>query len=185
MTSRATDLEQVRRALRTLSRGSPLIIAERAAELVPPAELKVLLGNFINVEALTSSPAAARSLLDEVRDFYARSVAGQYYESFAVNWKNCTERSKGADAFMAEFDRLLTRCIRDAEAGPRLPTLQAFDLLFALLRHIDGRHGDVIFFADEGGSYEVGLTGAVRCRPTSGAWPRPLRPSSSRRPSTK
>jgi hypothetical protein len=157
MTSRTTDLEQVRRALRTLSRGSLLIIAERAAELTPPTQMKMLLGGFIDIEALASATATARPLLDEVRDFHARSLAGEYYESFPVNARNCTEQSKGTDAFMATFDRLLVACIRDTDIGPRLPALQAFDLLFDLLRHIDEGHDDVIFFADEGGSYEVGV----------------------------
>ena len=35
---------------------------------------------------------------------------------------------------------------------------EAFDLLFALLRHIDACEDDVIFFADEGGSWQVGVS---------------------------
>jgi hypothetical protein len=35
--------------------------------------------------------------------------------------------------------------------------LQAFELLFALLRHIDTGNDDVIFFADEGGSWQIGV----------------------------
>ncbi|MGH8655239.1 MAG: hypothetical protein ACREYE_25085 [Gammaproteobacteria bacterium] len=46
MTRRATDLEKVRLALRGLSRGDLQIIAERAAELVPRAKLKALLGDY-------------------------------------------------------------------------------------------------------------------------------------------
>ena len=34
---------------------------------------------------------------------------------------------------------------------------EAFDILFGLLRHIDEGHDDVIFFADEGGSWQVGV----------------------------
>lgn len=157
MTSRMTDMEQVRRELRTLSRGRLLIIAERAAELAPPTQLKALLGDFIDSEVLDATPPSGRSLLDEVREFHAGSLAGEYYESLPVNARNCTEQSKGTDAFMATFDRLMTACIRDTEMGPRLPVLEAFDLLFDLLRHIDEGHDDVILFADEGGSYEVGV----------------------------
>ena len=34
---------------------------------------------------------------------------------------------------------------------------EAFELLFKLLRHIDEGNDDIIFFADEGGSWEVGV----------------------------
>ena len=34
---------------------------------------------------------------------------------------------------------------------------EAFKLLFGLLRHIDEGHDDVIFFADEGSSWNVGV----------------------------
>lgn len=33
----------------------------------------------------------------------------------------------------------------------------AFDTLTALLRHIDEGHDDIVFFADEGGSWQVGV----------------------------
>ncbi|MGH9897092.1 MAG: hypothetical protein ACREA0_34870 [bacterium] len=96
-------------------------------------------------------------MLDEVGKFHAASMGGQYYESFAVTSKNFMEKSQGTEAFIAEFDRLLDRCVRAAEAGPRPPVRGAFDLLFGLLRHIDEGHDDVIFFADEAGSWQVGV----------------------------
>ncbi|MGH9897093.1 MAG: hypothetical protein ACREA0_34875 [bacterium] len=51
MIRRATDLEKVRLALRGLSRGDLLIIAERAAKLVPKGKLKTLLGDFVRLDA--------------------------------------------------------------------------------------------------------------------------------------
>jgi len=146
----------VRLTLQTLSRGNLLIIAERAAELVPPAELERLLGDFVDVDALATATAAP-SLLDEVVGFHARSLAGEHYEDFAVNVGAGAEQSKGTDAFMAEFDRLLAKCIRESETGSRPLVLQAFELPFALLRHIDACHDDAIFFADEGGSWQIGV----------------------------
>jgi hypothetical protein len=80
-----------------------------------------------------------------------------YYQSFDVNSKNCMEKSKGTEAFIAEFDRLLGICIRDGKRGPRAPVREAFDLLFTLLRKIDECNDDVVFFADEGGSWQVGV----------------------------
>jgi len=34
---------------------------------------------------------------------------------------------------------------------------EGFDLLLSLLRHIDQGNDDVVFFADEGGSWQVGV----------------------------
>lgn len=35
--------------------------------------------------------------------------------------------------------------------------LQAFEILFSLLRHIDEGNDDVLFFADEGGAWSLGV----------------------------
>ena len=67
------------------------------------------------------------------------------------------QRSEGTETFIAEFERQLRRCIRAAAKAPRAPARQAFELLLALLRRIDEGNDDVIFFADEGGSWAVGV----------------------------
>ncbi len=74
MTRRPTDLEGVRLALRGLTRGDLLIIAERAAELVPKVKLKALLGGFVQIEAVAKARLGPQSVLDEVRKFHAAEV---------------------------------------------------------------------------------------------------------------
>jgi hypothetical protein len=96
-------------------------------------------------------------LLDEVRKVHAASLAGEYYESFNVNSKNFMDKSQGTETFIAEFDRFLTRCIRAAAKRPQRPLREAFELLFALLRQIDEDPDSVVFFADEAGSWQVGV----------------------------
>ena len=157
MTRRPTDLEGLRRALRGLTRGNLLIIAERAAELVPKSKLKALLADFVQFEAVAMTTSGPASVLDEVRKFHAASMGGQYYEGFNVNSKNFMEKSNGTEAFIAEFQRLVGQCVRAAEAEPRSAVREAFELLFKLLRHIDEGNDDIIFFADEGGSWQVGV----------------------------
>ena len=157
MNRRVSDLEKLRGELRRLRRGDLLIIVERAIELVPSTKLKALVRGFVPIEPLAATKSGAVSLLDEVRKFHAESMNGQYYESFAVNSRNFMEKSEGTEAFIAELNRLLAKCIRAAADAPRSPVREAFELLFALLRHIDQGHDDVIFFADEGGSWQVGV----------------------------
>jgi len=44
-----------------------------------------------------------------------------------------------------------------ASKGAAAETREAFDTIFALLRHIDEGNDDVVFVADEGGSWQVGV----------------------------
>ena len=151
------DLERLRRALRALRRGDLLIIAERAAELVPRAKLGALLGDLVQIDALTQASGAQVPLLKQVQKFHTAALAGKYYQDFSVNSRNFMERSAGTDAFIAEFDRLLGTCVRAADTGPPGAVREPFELLFGLLRHIDEASDDVIFFADEAGSWQVGV----------------------------
>ncbi|MEW6751818.1 MAG: hypothetical protein AB1505_12700 [Candidatus Latescibacterota bacterium] len=74
-----------------------------------------------------------------------------------MNSKNFMNKSAGTEAFIAEFDRLAGKCVRAAAKGPRAPVRQALELLLALLRRIDEDPDRVVFFADEAGSWQVGV----------------------------
>lgn len=156
MSGAAVDVEKLRVALRRMSRGRLLIVAERALEIVPRAKLRQLVGDMVRLEELTEGKPGPASLLDEVRKFHDASLSHEYYESFHVNSKNYMEKSRGTEAFLAEFARLIGKCVRATAKGPRRPVREAFELLFALLRRIDEDPDSVVFFADEGGSWQVG-----------------------------
>jgi len=157
MSGAPPDLERLRRALRALRRGDLLIIAERAAELVPQAQLGALLGDLVQIDAQRQANEAQAPLWKEVQKFHTAALAGKYYQDFSVNSRNFMERSAGTDAFIAEFGRLLGKCVRAADTGPPGAVREPFELLFGLLRHIDEAPDDVIFFADEAGSWQVGV----------------------------
>ena len=138
-----------------LTRGNLLIIAERATELLPTRKLNALLADFMPLNEVTSSAPA--SLIDDVRLFHAASLGGEYYEECRGHSNNVDDQSKRTDAFIAEFDRLTRRCIRAAKTAPPLAVREAFEMLFELLRHIDKANDEIIFFADEGGSRDIGV----------------------------
>lgn len=121
------------------------------------------------LELITEGKRGATSLRDEVRTFHDACLRGDYYDSVEVNSKNHMDTSKGTDAFMAEFERLIEKCIRASAKGPLSPVREAFELLLALLRRLDRDPEGVVFFADEGGSWQVGvdwraaLTAYFRC----------------------
>jgi len=97
------------------------------------------------------------SLLDDVKTFDAASRAGEYYKSFTVNSRNCMAQSTGTTAWIAGYRRLLDRCAAAEKKDSPAEVREAFNILFGLLDCIDEGNDDVIFFADEGGSWQVGV----------------------------
>jgi len=145
----------LRVALRQLNRGRLLIIAERAVEMIPSASLGALVGDMMKVPRLTESECSSGSLLAETRKFHEASLRGEYYQSFHVNWRNCTDKSQGTDAFIAEFDRLTAKCLQAVVEESTETARQSFEILFSLLRQIDEEPDRIVFFADEAGSWQV------------------------------
>ena len=130
-----------------------------AIELLPPAKLHKIAKKYLDLKRLRpdAEQATRPSLLTDVKRFEKASLAGEYYESFDVNSKNYTQQSAGTSAWIAEYRRLLDRCVINAKKSNPAEVREAMDILFGLLNHIDKGNDDVIFFADEGGSWQVGV----------------------------
>lgn len=172
MTQHQIDSNILRAELRALPRGSLLVIAERVIALVSQEQLGALLGDIVQINAApgdatpdASATVVGPSLLDEVRAFHDAAINGEFYENVETNGGCRREQSRGTDAFVAEFDRLMRRCVCASETGIEHGVddgfghgvRDSFELLFALLRHIDEGHNDMLFFADEGSSLDVGV----------------------------
>ena len=153
------DREKLRTAIRRLGNDSIFQMLDDAIELLPPAKLHKLAKKHLDGERLRpdADGAVEASLLTDVRRFEKASLAGDYYEAFGVNSKNCMEKSAGTSAWIATFHRLLDRCVIEARKVNPVEVREAMDLLFGLLNHISECLDDVIFFADEGGSWQVGV----------------------------
>jgi hypothetical protein len=95
MSRGAVDLDKLRVALRRMSRGNLLMVAERAIEIVPRAKLGALVGDMVRLDQLAEGKRGAAPLLDEVRKFHEASLRGEYYDSFGVNSKNFMDKSEG------------------------------------------------------------------------------------------
>jgi hypothetical protein len=76
------DIEKLRVALRRMSRGSLLIVAERAIEIAPRAKLHQLVGDMVRLDEVAEGKRGAAPLLAEVRKFHEASLRGEYYDSF-------------------------------------------------------------------------------------------------------
>jgi hypothetical protein len=158
MTPPRVDLDKLRVRLHRMSRGDLLAVAERAIEIVPRQKLRALVGDLVVLDGVTQVQPGVAPLLADVKKFQEASLRGQYYESFNVNSRNFMDKSKGTEEFIAEFNRLIGKCIRAAPKpkSPR-PVREAFELLFELLRRIDEDRDSIVFFADEAGSWQVGV----------------------------
>ena len=67
------------------------------------------------------------------------------------------DTSRGTRAWFADCRRLFRRCVEDTNACEPRVVLESFDTLFRLLDYIDGGYHEMIFFADEGGSWQLGV----------------------------
>ena len=170
------DSDILRAELRALPRGTLLLIAERAIELVSLDQMGALLADIVQINVVPtdarsddSATIVGPSLLDEVRLFHDAAMNGEFYEHVEINNTGRQERSTGTDAFIAEFDRLIRGCVGASDMGiePGVrdnswPGLRnCFELLFALLRHIDEGNDDVLAFSDDGSSLDVGVNWRV------------------------
>ena len=125
--------------------------------MLPLAKAEKLIKGYIDTSQFRREGQQPNNFLEETKEFQQISLRGDYYESSDVNWNNCTEKSKGTYAWIFEFNHLLKRCIAAAKKESKNEIREAIEICFGLLRHIDECRDDVIFFADEGGSWQVGV----------------------------
>ena len=153
------DRDKLRAQIRKLGNEHVFYMLDDAIELLPRAKLHKIAKKYLDLKRLRpdGQQAARPSLLRDVKRFEKASLAGEYYESFGVNSKNYREQSAGTSAWIAEYLRLLDRCVTDAKKSNPAEVPEAMDILFGLLDRIDKCLDDVIFFADEGGSWQVGV----------------------------
>jgi hypothetical protein len=154
---RTVDAEKLRSALRRLTRRDLLVVLDRALVHVPKPRIHNVVEGFIVQGQLVVTTRERTRLLDKVKAFDDASRRGEYYESFGVNSKNFMEKSEGTEEWIAECDRLLADVLEFAANGKPNEVRRAFELIFALLRRIDEGDDDIVFFADEGGSWQVGV----------------------------
>jgi hypothetical protein len=151
------DRYKLREEIRKLSHANVYLMLDDAIEFLPPAKLGKLAKKYVDLKRLSPDTEQKQKSdsLGEVKRFEQASLAGEFYESFGVNSKSYMELSAGTTAWMAKYLRLQGRCAAGAKTKDPSEVREALDRLFGLLDHIDEGHDDVIFFADEGGSWQV------------------------------
>lgn len=152
------DIQTLRAQIRSqLKTEDLLLLLDQALDLIPQEHLPELFKNFLDIDSLTISESSEPLLLDDVIRFYDSSLAGIYYEDFRVNSRNYMDRSQGTINWISEFKRLMRRCINESNSGDLFVIRESFEFLINLLNEIDECRDDIIFFADEAGSWQVGV----------------------------
>ena len=153
------DRDKLRAEIRKLGNEYVFYMLDDAIDLLPQAKLHRVVKKYLDLQRLLpdAEQVKGQGLLADVKRFENGSLAGEYYESFFVDSKNYRQQSAGTTAWIAEFRRLLDRCVVGAKKGQQAEVLEAMHILFGLLRRIDECREDIVFFADQGGSWQVGV----------------------------
>ncbi|MFQ5471971.1 MAG: hypothetical protein ACE5FA_03660 [Dehalococcoidia bacterium] len=151
------DRERVRDAIQSVERASLLILTDRALDLLSDGQLRSMLDGHIEAEVLAPAIRGTESLLQLTKRFHEASLQGQYYEDHdPKNWDAC-DLSPGTERFIADCHRLLDRCVGAVDHGEHEVARAAFELIFNVIQAIDAANDDILFFADDGGSWRFGI----------------------------
>jgi hypothetical protein len=151
------DIKALRKQIRTgLDMNDLLCLLDRAIAIIPQDRLPEIIEGYLDLdELIVDDDAIKTSLIEEVRNFSQQSLAGVYYESFNVNSRNHMEQSPGTINWIDEFLTMMERCISESTATEPATVIESFDLLIHLLQEIDDDCDSIVFFADEGGAWQV------------------------------
>jgi hypothetical protein len=153
---RQIDRDKLRAAIRRLDEESAFRMLDAAIDLLPEAKLRQVVKPHLQLDKVLSDGQEKTSLLEDVKTFEKASLAGEYYDHFKVNSQNYMKKSTGTVAWITQCNRLLARCVAAAKTDDPGEVRQVFDVIFGLLDRIDDGD-DIIFFADEAGSWQVGV----------------------------
>lgn len=156
MAEQIIDRDKFRALLRQMKPEELFDMVVKCIDLLPQDGLRALAKGRITLARILDDGSPKAGLREVVQDFQKRSLKGEYYESFVVNWRNCSDVSQGTQAWEAEYRRLLDRCVAEEKAGDPVEVRQAFDALAGLVERIDAGE-EILFFADDGGSWEFGV----------------------------
>jgi len=151
--------EKVSRPLKRLNKDALIEMLGLAYDVLPRTKIIEVFGEYVDFDAVAEKSRksiSAKRLLETVQQFHADSLKERYRQDFNVNSKNYREMSEGTRGWIREVNRLFEQSVQVAGKGHHRQAREAMDLLFDLLRRIDDGQ-DFIFFADEAGSWQVGV----------------------------
>ncbi|MGM0577772.1 MAG: hypothetical protein ACQEXJ_18745 [Myxococcota bacterium] len=151
------DRDKVRAEARKLDGTGLRVWLDRAIDMLPDEAFPELIEDYVWLKDILADEGTQPDLLKTIRRFHQESLAGRYYQDFNVNSRNFMEKSRGTELFIAEHSRLLDACMKADRQDDVEVVREGLRLLIDLMRQIDECRDDIIFFADEAGSWQVGM----------------------------
>jgi len=156
MKKESLDRDKLRRDIRKLRRDDLLSLLDRAIDQIPKTRLPKVFQGIVDPKKKKNNENISKEFLSEIKLFYKASLNGKYYEDFNVNSKNYMNKSSGTKKWISECNRLFNLCVSNVSHSCK-DVRDAMLILFGLLRRIDEGDSDFVFFADEAGSWQVGV----------------------------
>jgi hypothetical protein len=153
----AIDRDKVRAEARKLDGTGLRVWLDRAIDMLPDEAFPDLIEDYVWLKDVLADERTRTDLLHTIRRFHRESVGGRYYQDFNVNSHNFMEKSRGTETFIAEHSRLIDACLKADRAGEVETVREGLRLLIDLMVRVDRCEDDIIFFADEAGSWQVGI----------------------------
>jgi hypothetical protein len=102
MAGQNIDRDKLQAAIRKMGTEYVFLMLNDAITLLPERKLRKLIAQYLNPHEFRPDGARQADLLADVRAFQKASLAGKYYQAFAVNSKNYRETSGGTLAWIAD-----------------------------------------------------------------------------------
>jgi hypothetical protein len=156
-TETTIDRDKVRAQARKLDGAALRVWLDRAIDRLPDEAIPELIADYVHLRDVLADASTKPDLERSIREFHRDSMAGRYYEDFMVNSRNYRSESHGTEIFIAEHSRLVDACLCAEQAGDLETAADGLNLLIELMREIDRCEREIVFFADEAGSWQVGV----------------------------
>ncbi len=105
MIGQQIDRDKLRAAVRRMRSEYVFYMLDDAITLLPESKLRKLIAHYLNPVELRPGGAGKENLFADVETFQKASLTGKYYQAFAVNSGNYTEKSSGTLAWIADCRR--------------------------------------------------------------------------------
>lgn len=127
----------------------------RAIDRLPEEQLVDVFGELMRYCDQDELAGPTPDVFEEVEQFVEESKRGVYYDD--PDSLPFGTHSDGTNRWIAECCRLLGLLVESSDEDPTQKVAEAFDSIFGLLRKINRGDDIIVFFADEGGAWQVGV----------------------------
>jgi hypothetical protein len=145
----------IRNMLSKVDESYRLELLYRAVDRLPEEQLVEVFGALMRYCDQDELAGPTPDVFEDVSEFVGESERGAYYDD--PDSLPYGKHSDGTNRWIAECCRLLGLLVESSAEDPTQKVAEAFDSIFELLRQINRGDDTIVFFADEGGAWQVGV----------------------------